>query len=124
MAGGALGGAVAVADLPAGLGVAGGGWELDDPGHAVASCWCFAGGAGEFADGFPERLDYIHQSAAEHAVSTTASTKLVHALVLRLSSARWEFSPYCYDGQDQAIRRGWNGRAGRCAEPAGWGVER
>jgi hypothetical protein len=51
-AGGALGGAVAVADLPAGLGVAGGGgWELDDPGHAVVSF----GGSSEL----PEELEVL-----------------------------------------------------------------
>jgi hypothetical protein len=46
-AGRALGGVVAVADLPAGLGWRDG-WELDGPGHAVVSF----GGASEF----PEEL--------------------------------------------------------------------
>ena len=79
-AGGALGDTVPVADLPAGLGVAGCGWELDDAGRAVVSF----GGSSKLPEELEvlvpeefrkspgkvlERRDHIHQQGARNIAS-------------------------------------------------------
>src|SRR6266545_210753 len=64
-AGGALDGAVPIAHLPAGLGVTGCGWELDDPGHAVVSCRC--------SSKLPEELEVLVPAESRKSPGETRS---------------------------------------------------
>jgi len=64
-AGGALRAALAVADLPAGSPVAGGGWDVDEPGHGVSSRG--GGGVGTHQQPVPEEFRKIPGRVADES---------------------------------------------------------